>query len=186
MRATLDVRRRNRRDARMMQIFRPIVAMLFVMAPAAGQAQSTCEVLQKYLGKAAIPFMINRGPLIKPGEWQARRGFPEGNCIIIVQQPDRLEHFITCTFNEGKPADAVLSSYHSMEADIQNCLDGLETKNEWSKRDTSWGPDKEMIWTLPDDWAEKTIRLSGHVLGPNPPGNLLVVKFRVMQRRREE
>ena len=157
--------------------------LLFAASPA--RSEPMCEDIKKYVeGKAAQPFMQNHGTAIGPNQWKARRQIRPGDCTVMSSATPTL-HALTCIFNKGAEQSELLSYSEKLGADIQTCLDSLNSRFDWRKRDTSRTEadgrsvrETTWIWTMLRDQTERQVRVSNIVGGADPSRDALIVLWR--------
>jgi hypothetical protein len=163
------------------------ITIIMLLLGSSAQSQSICDGLKKYLVRAAIPFIADRGAPIKQGEWRARSGISNGKCTITLVNSPR-EHRIICSFNDGAARSTLQSHFESLGTDVKSCLAGLDSRHEWRKRDTSRteangrvAQETTWIWTMLRNQTERQIRVSIHAGGSESASNLLIVIWRSLQ-----
>src|SRR6201999_997115 len=110
-------------------------AMLAVCTSA--RCEPVCDTVKKYVeGKAARPVIANHGPSIGSNAWKARTQIPPGDCTIAQVAKPR-QYTLTCTFNEGAAEADLTSFYQGLTNSLQQCVDGLDSRTDWRKRNAS-------------------------------------------------
>lgn len=158
--------------------------MLLAASPV--RAQSVCDGLKKYVtGKAATPFMANR--VRGADSWRARTPISTGDCNVTFQEKPH-QYALTCVFNSGAKEQDLLANYQALGADIQTCLDGLDSRFDWRKRNTSRTEadgrtvkETTWIWTMLRDQTERQVRVSSNSGGAGPPDDALIVLWRTLK-----
>ena len=149
------------------------------------QSEPSCNELQKYLTGGDQVFPSNRGASL-PGEhrWTARTPLLNGDCEITAAFTPR-EFRLNCRFNPGGAETVRVSTQQSLSSYVQTCLNGLESRDDWRKRDTSRTEfdgrvitETRWTWTMLRNRIERQILVSNDSGGPSNGENLLVVIWR--------
>ena len=165
---------------------RRLVASVAVWASLISPARSaiTCGDLQKYVVGKDPPFASNRGePIGNELRWKARTPIPGGDCIIAHSQTPH-GFSITCSFDKGAARAAMQSSYQSLSRLVQDCLNGMDSRDDWRKRETS-NTDSDGLgvtqtvwtWTMIPYGLERKIIVSNNSGGDAPAENILEVNW---------
>ena len=163
-----------------------VAASLAVLALIGSPARSApvCSDFQPYLIATDAQYAANRGEQVDEAKWKARTPIPGGDCIIAYWAAPR-GMSITCSFDEGAARDARLSSYRSLSKLMQECLDGIESRDDWRKRETSkieFDGDvvTQIVWTWTQirNRMERQIVLSNNTGGTIPAKNQLEMIWR--------
>jgi len=158
-----------------------ILALL--ISPA--RSDSSCGELEKYLKGSDQVFPANRGERRQnENRWKARAPFRGGDCEIAATFNPR-EFKFDCSFNTGGADGVRLASYQSLGSYVQNCLNSLESRDDWRKRDTSrteFGgrmiAETTWTWTMLLNAIERQVVVSNDSGGPSKGESLLVVIWR--------
>jgi len=149
------------------------------------QSEPSCSELQKYLTGEDQVFPSNRGKP-RPGvhRWTAGTPILNGDCEITAAFTPK-EFRLNCSYKAGGADAARVSSYQSLSSYVQNCLNGLESRDDWRKRDTSrteFGgraiTETTWTWTMLRNRAELQILVSNDSGGASRGENVLIVIWR--------
>src|SRR3954452_8334742 len=115
-----------------------VAVSIAILALTGSPARSApaCSDFEPYLLPTDAPYAANRGEQVEKDKWKARTPIPGGDCTIAHWIMPR-GMSIACSYDEGAAPDAILSSYRSLGKLMQGCLDGMESRDEWRKRETS-------------------------------------------------
>jgi hypothetical protein len=145
------------------------------------QPVALCDGLKKFVnGKAATPFTRDHGAVVESNMWKARTQIAQGDCKVR-------SHSYVCLFNDG-PAEADLaSSYQAKVGDVQACLNSLDSRFDWRKRE---GSEKKangatLTWTrwirtTLRDQQERKVEVSNYVGGSRPGDNSVSVLWHMI------
>src|SRR6478736_5618602 len=154
----------------MIRIAASVAVWALLVSPA--RSALVCDDFQKYVIEQDHPFTANRGERIGDrDEWKARTPIPGGDCTVTYSELPR-GFSIACSFDKGA-ADAVLrSSYRSLIGLVQDCLNGLDSRDDWRKREMS-NTDSysgrsvtQTVWT----WTMIPYRLERKIIVSNNSG----------------
>jgi hypothetical protein len=169
-----------------------VAASIAILALLASPARSApaCDDLQKYLIGRDQPYASNRGERVEEGQftWKARTPIPGGDCTIAYWETPRGFN-ITCSFDKGAASAVMQSSYQSLRGVVQDCLNGLDSRDDWRKRETSNTDSYDgrvvtqttWTWTSIRNQLERKVVVSSNSGGDAPAENIMEVSWQGRQ-----
>lgn len=166
--------------------------VIFVLGGSPVRSEPSCNDLQKYLTGGQSEFARNRGERrADENRWTSRNPILGGACEIVATfNPSEFK--TNCTFNAGGRDVERLAAYQFQSNFVQTCLNGMDSRDDWRKRDTSRAEfggraiaETTWTWTQLRNGIERQIIVSndpGDPDGPDKGRNLLVVIWRERQR----
>jgi hypothetical protein len=162
-----------------------IVSFSRICGAQSAQPVSICDGIKKHVnGRAAMPFRMDRAAQIAPDMWKARTQITQSDCVIGSSQSSTQQAF-SCTFNNGATEEVLSSYYQSLVGEVQTCLNGLDTRFDWRKREISQTNtdglalvETTWTWTTLRDQQERQILASSMSGGSDPGNNHLIVIWR--------
>ncbi|MBR0851074.1 hypothetical protein JQ543_25245 [Bradyrhizobium diazoefficiens] len=171
-----------------------IAASVAVWALLASPARSapTCGDFQKYVNGRDQPFASNRGERIDDQlKWKARTPIPGGDCTVAYSELPR-GFTIACSFDKGAANAVMRSSYQSLIGLVQDCLNGMDSRDDWRKREMSNTDSYDgrvvtqtvWTWTMIPYRLERKIIVSSNSGGDAPAENILEVSWQEWSSQR--